>query len=192
MSFEPKRNLPRLERHYYRGHAVIFWTNTVEARTRGWLTPAFHANFREMMLHAAMREHLLCPAYCLMPDHLHLVWLGLRRDSDQLNAMKFLRVYLEPALGDGREWQHQPHDHVLREEERKRNAFARFCFYTLANPVRAKLVKLERDWPFLGAVVPGCPELHPLAEDFWETSWKLYVSERQVEPTPPPIPPLGS
>ena len=33
-----------------------------------------------------------------MPDHLHLVWLGLRLDTDQMNAMSFLRTYLEPAL----------------------------------------------------------------------------------------------
>jgi REP element-mobilizing transposase RayT len=167
MSFEQKGNLPRLERHHYQGHAVIFWTNTLEARARGWLAPAFHAIFREMMLHATAREHLICPAYCLMPDHLHLVWMGLRRESDQLNAMKFLRTHLQPALGAGRKWQHQPHDHVLREEERKRNAFARFCFYTLANPVRDKLVQQERDWPFLGAVVPGFPDLYPFKEDFW-------------------------
>jgi putative transposase len=140
MAPRPKRNLPRLEKHRYQGHAVVFWTNTLEARSRGWLTPAFHATFRELMLHAAAREQLFCPAYCLMPDHLHLVWMGMRRESDQLNAMKFLRTHLEPALGGGREWQHQPHDHVLREKERQRNAFARFCYYKLANPVRAGLV----------------------------------------------------
>ena len=50
------------------------------------------------MLHAAAREGLFCPAYCLMPDHIHLVWLGLRLDTDQLNGMSFLRTYLEPAL----------------------------------------------------------------------------------------------
>ena len=112
-----KGKLPRLEKHHYQGHAVIFWTNTLDERARGWLTPAFHATFRELMLHAAAREHLFCPAYCLMPDHLHLLWMGLRRESDQLNAMKFLRTHLEPALGGGREWQHQPYDYVLREEE---------------------------------------------------------------------------
>ena len=184
MSFDRKRNLPRLERHHYQGHAVVFWTNTLESRARGWLTPAFHAIFREMLLHAAVREHLICPVYCLMPDHLHLIWMGLRRESDQLNAMKFLRTHLEKALGAGREWQHQPHDHVLLEEERKRNAFASFCFYTLANPVRDKLVEQERDWPFLGAVVPGYPTLYPLAENFWEIFWKLYVGAREAESRP--------
>lgn len=142
------------------------------------------------MLHAAAREELFCPAYCLMPDHLHHVWMGLRRESDQLNAMKFLRTQLEAALGNGREWQHQPHDHVLREEERMRNAFAGFCFYTLANPVRAELVKSEREWPYLGALVPGYPDLYPFRDGYWEMFWKLYLATRNSESPPPPTPPL--
>ena len=125
-----------------------------------------------------------------MPDHLHLIWMGLRRDTDQLNAMRFLRRHLEPVLGVGREWQHQAHDHVLREEDRRRNAFASFCFYVLANPVRADLTKCESDWPYNGAIIPGYPNLHPLAEGYWEVFWKIYVGEREAEPPPPSSPPL--
>ena len=144
------------------------------------------------MLHAAAREQLFCHAYCLMPDHLHLIWMGLRCESDQLNSMKFLRTHLEPALGGGREWQHQPHDHVLREEERRRNAFASSCFYTLANPVRDELVKKESDWPYSGAIIPGYPSVHPLADGFRELFWKLYSTEREAEPPPPTVPSLSA
>lgn len=191
MEPEKKGKLPRLEKHFYQGHAVVFWTNTLEERSRGWLTKGFHSTFRELMLHAAAREELLCPAYCLMPDHLHLIWMGLRRESDQLNAMKFLRTNLESALGDGRKWQHQPHDHVLREEERLRNAFASFCFYTLANPVRAELVKRESEWPYLGAIVPGYPDLYPFHERYWELFWRVNLERRNLEPPAPLTPPLG-
>src|SRR5438445_2323714 len=113
----------------------------------------------------------------------------MRRESDQLNAMKFLRTYLEPALGEGREWQHQPHDHVLREEERMRNAFASFCFYTLANPVRAELVNTEKAWPYVGTIVPGYPNLYPFDNGYWELFWKLYYERRNSE-SPPGTPPL--
>jgi hypothetical protein len=119
-----------------------------------------------------------------MPDHLHMIWMGLLADSDQLSGITFLRTHLEPALGEGREWQHQPHDHVLREEERRRGAFARFCFYTLANPVRAGLAKTPHRWPYTGAVVPGYPDLHPLAEDFWPLFWKLYTTAVKSRPLP--------
>src|SRR5258707_15292371 len=90
--------LPRLPREYYQGDAVVFWTLTTFDRARGWLTPSFHQRFQNLMLHTAAREGLACPIYCLMPDHLHFVWMGLRLDSDQMNGMAFLRTYLEPAL----------------------------------------------------------------------------------------------
>ncbi len=86
--------LPRLKREFYQADAVIFWTMPISNRWRGWLTDHFHATFREMMLHAAVREGLVCPAYCLMPDHIHLVWMGLRRDTDQRNGIKFLRAQI--------------------------------------------------------------------------------------------------
>ncbi len=56
----------------------------VKTTTR--FTHGFHAAFRELVLHAAALEDLFCPAYCLMLDHLHLIWMGMRRESDQLNA----------------------------------------------------------------------------------------------------------
>jgi putative transposase len=115
------------------------------------------------MLHAAIREQLFCPAYCLMPDHLHFMWMGMRLASNQLNAMKFLRTQLEPSLGHGRTCQHQSYDHVIREEERRRNAFGKVCYYILENPVRAKIVESSVRWEFQGAILPGYPTLHPLA-----------------------------
>ena len=95
---EPVHRLPRLPRPYYQAFAVVHWTITLERRATGWLNTSFHACFREMPLHAAARETLLCPAYVLMPDHLHLVWMGLKLASDQINAMRFLRKYLLTTL----------------------------------------------------------------------------------------------
>jgi REP element-mobilizing transposase RayT len=188
-SFKQKDNLPRLLRHHYQGHAVVMWTLTMEHHATDWLNELFHLRFRELMLHAAVRERVWCPTYCLMPDHLHLIWMGMRRESDQLNAMRFLRRQLAPTLRPHK-FQHQAHDHVLREDERKRGAFARVCFYVLANPVRAKLVAEGGDWPFSGVIVPGYPELHPMQEDFWERFWKLYATERDSESLEPSVPPM--
>jgi hypothetical protein len=166
-------NLPRLPREYYQADAVVFWTLTVFDRAKGWLTPEFHKSFRELMLHAAAREGLVCPIYCLMPDHLHLVWMGLRLDSDQINGMAFLRTYLEPELSP-RKFQPQAQDEVLRAEQRKRNAFAKVCFYIAANPVRADLIAEKEVWPFTGCLIPGYPKLNPQVEDFWPKFWRIY------------------
>lgn len=182
--------LPRLSREHYQGNAVVHWTLPVSLRRKGWLDARFHAAFRELMLHTAAREGLFCPTYCLMPDHLHLVWMGLRRDSDQLNGMAFLRAHLEPKLAP-KCFQHQAHDHVLKEEERRRNAFTGVCNYVLENPLRAELVKTLTEWPFIDAVVPGYPELHPLQSDFWRLFWKLYGQARHPDAgnvRRPPVP----
>ena len=170
----PRGHLPRLNAEWYRGSAVVFWTHTIAERRTGWLASQFHAVFRELLLHAAARERLLCPIYTLMPDHIHLIWMGTAASSDQRRATAFLRPQLIPHLGSAR-WQHQPHDHVLREEERKRGAFAATCAYLAQNPVRAGLAAAAEAWSFTGCIVPGFPTLHPLARDFWDKFWKIYL-----------------
>jgi putative transposase len=172
--------LPRLAREFYQGDAVVHWTMPMASRATGWLDETFHARFREIMLHAMAREGLICPVYCLMPDHIHLVWMGLKRDSDQLIGMKFLREHLGPALKPCR-FQHQAHDHVLRGEDRKRGAFARICFYILANPIRAGLAKEGEAWPFGGTLMPGYPKFHPREPNFWPRFWKIFQLNRQPD-----------
>ena len=157
---------------------------------RGWLGEAFHSRFRELALHAAVREGLLCPTYWVMPDHLHLVWMGLRRDSDQSNGMAFFRTYLEPELAPNK-FQHQAHDHVLKTEERRRNVFAGVCSYILENPVKAKVAVRADDWEFSGAIVPGYPTLHPLKDGFWRKFWEQYRAMKQPDADKIIRPPLG-
>jgi len=91
-----------------------------------------------------------------------------------------VREHLGPVLLP-HHFQHQAHDHVLREAERQRDAFARVCFYILANPVRAGLIRATEPWRYRGAVVPGYPALHPLKENFWPLFWKLYYAARDPD-----------
>jgi hypothetical protein len=183
-------SLPRLSREHYQADAVVFWTLTVFDKAKGWLTPAFHQRFQYLMLHAAAREGLVCPVYCLMPDHLHLVWMGLRLDSDQINGMAFLRTYLEPELSPAK-FQPQPQDEVLRAEQRKRNAFAKVCFYIAANPARAKLIGEREIWPFTGCIIPGYPKLNPLDEDYWSKFWRIFAKLRHADAGNIKRPPIG-
>jgi hypothetical protein len=105
--------------------------------------------------------------------------------------MRFFRKHLQRELtrrsprGGEFELQKQSHDNVLREADRTRGALARACFYVLENPRRKELVAQPQDWPHLGAVVPGYPFLHPLAEGFWPDFWKLYLKHREPMPAGP-------
>ena len=167
--------MPRLAPVFYQGDAVVHWSLNIKERKTGWLTDGFHYAFRELMLHTMARHGLLCPTYCLMPDHMHIIWMGLTADSDQMRGMAFLRTYLSKALAPFA-LQHQGYEHVLGDEERRRNSFATHCAYVRDNPVRAQLVGDAKEWKFSDALVLGYPEVDPRGADFWETFWKLYAS----------------
>ncbi len=173
MSAVTKSKLPRLAREFYRGRAAVLWTHTIADRKTGWLNERFHHLFRETLLHACHRHSLLAPCYVLMPDHWHLVWMGISAGSDQWLATAFLRKHLQPALVPVK-LQDRAHDHVLRERERARGAFAAACAYVRQNPERASLCSDWRQWPYAGAIIPGYPDLDPRHIDFWETYWRIH------------------
>jgi REP element-mobilizing transposase RayT len=165
---------------------MVHWTLTLEDRATGWLDATFHRRFRELVLHAAARQPLVCPVYCLMPDHIHVVWCGTSARSDQLLAVRFLRKYLNLILKPAR-LQHQSHDHVLDEAEHEPHAFENTAGYVLENPIRAGLVAHAREWKWLGCIVPGYPDLHPLRPGYWEKFWQLYhaMTLGVKQPLPP-------
>ncbi|MCP5545259.1 MAG: hypothetical protein H7A49_15290 [Akkermansiaceae bacterium] len=75
--------------------------------------------------------------------------------------------------------QPQAYDHVLRESERRPDAFEDTVIYIFKNPQRAKLVGEWQDWPFLGTILPGYPDI-PAARfgEFWPMFWKIHNKER--------------
>jgi REP element-mobilizing transposase RayT len=172
-SFERRSHLPRLLPECYRGHASVHWTMTIDQRETGWLNQAFHERFRLIMLHALARYHLACPVYCLMPDHLHLIWAGISPASDQRPACCFLRTHLNAALKP-RKLQLQAFDHVLRGHERRHNALATISEYILQNPVRAGLCRSWQDCPYSNALIAGYPDLDIRQADFWGIFWRIY------------------
>jgi REP element-mobilizing transposase RayT len=130
------------------------------------------------VLHTQARYALTCPVFCLMPDHIHMLWMSLGPGSDQLLAVEFFRKHARPHLHPF-EWQRQGYDHVLREKERKRKAFQKTAFYILENPVRAGLVETARDYPYSGTLVVGYPDLDPHAAGFWDRFWRVDAKLRK-------------
>ncbi len=154
---------------------MVHWTFTVSRRATGWLTPAFHSTWREILLHACARYELLCPAYVLMPDHAHLMLIGLNEIlSDQRTAIAFIRKHTAGALAPHK-WQRQAHDHILRKEERLQEAFSKTCHYIAANPVRKNLCADPAAWPYLGCIAPGYPDLSPTQPDYWDLFWRIHA-----------------
>lgn len=177
MSDQDGDYLRRLPAAAYRGQAYVHWSMTMEDRKTGWLIPIFYYKFREILTHTAFRYGLCCPIYCCMPDHLHLLWIGITDECDQRLAARFFRRQLNRVLEKlGVQLQTQPYDHVLREEERERDAFEIVAEYVARNPERAGLVSVDkyRDYKFTGCLMPGYPELDLWQPDYWDRFWRTY------------------
>ncbi len=174
--------LRRLPPEHYRGQAYVHWSMTMEDRKTGWLIPIFYYKFREILTHTMFRYGLCCPIYCCMPDHIHLLWIGILDGSDQRNAAKYVCKQLNPVLEKlSCRLQLQPYEHVLAEEERERTAFENVVEYIARNPERKGLVEPAqfRDYPFTGCLLPGYPELRLWQDDYWERFWRTYSYLRQ-------------
>jgi putative transposase len=174
--------LKRLPAASYRRQAYVHWSMTIQHRKTGWLVPIFYYKFREILTHTAFRYGLCCPIYCCMPDHLHLLWIGISDGCDQRLAARYFRKHLNPILEKlGAAFQRQPYDHVLREEERERSAFETVVEYIARNPERAGLVRQDgfREYPYTDCLVPGYPELRIWQADYWERFWRIYLHLRE-------------
>jgi REP element-mobilizing transposase RayT len=101
-------------------------------------------------------------AYVVMPDHVHILALGL---SDDASATRLVQRFKQLAgyrfkQQTGRSlWQWSFFDHTLRREE----DLVVVARYIVGNPVRAGLTSLEDEWPHQGGTLVGgakAPSLH--------------------------------
>jgi putative transposase len=168
------KHLPRLPDDFYRGRAWAHWNMTIRDRATGWLDDLFHMRFRESFAELGSARHVGCLAYCLMPDHVHLLLCGLGETSDQRLFIRALRRELGRALAPSA-WQKQPYDSVLRENDRSMGALLTVAHYITANPFRAGFVKQPAEWHYRGAWLPNVGWMDPCAADFGAEFWAGYI-----------------
>lgn len=175
MPYQRPSSLRRLSPEHYRGEAWVHWILTIKARETGWLDGRFLYRFREILTHVTFRYQLACTIFCLMPDHIHMLWTGLTNDSEQLVAMKRFRKDTNESLRRiGFELQKQAYDHVLKDSEIERTAIEDTSNYIAKNPERARLVAPDEfdKYPYTGCLLPGGPQLRPFGEDGWNEVWR--------------------
>jgi REP element-mobilizing transposase RayT len=153
-----RRKLPHLQRDDKR-HFVTFCTY------RRWILPD---DARSIALRCCVHDndvkHFLHVAI-VMPDHVHLVFTPLPNSAQReiyslaeiMGGIKGASAQLINAALErqGRVWQTESFDHVLRCSE----SFDAKVAYILDNPVRAGVVSLSQDYPWIWRR----PERHPYA-----------------------------
>jgi REP element-mobilizing transposase RayT len=86
--------------------------------------------------------------YCLMPDHLHVLFSPADSGRPLKDWLRDFKSYTtnryRKQAGRRRLWQESGYDHVCRTEE----TAEKVLIYIINNPVRTGLVKRWQDWPW--------------------------------------------
>src|SRR5262245_9001549 len=148
----PFKNAPRLSGFDYLGPYRYSLTLCVRQRQRVFVRVEVVSLIEEQIRQAAASKDFAVPAYCFMPDHLHLLVEGLSPDADLRAFVRILKqrtsfTWKRLTKTDVELWQRGYYDHVLRKDE-DTHVVAR---YILGNPVRAGLVEIPAAYAFSGS-----------------------------------------
>ncbi len=125
-----------------------------------WLKKTEIANIVSEAIHHRDQKEYDLYAYCIMSNHVHIVFRHMINENFQGNSTRFpypvtmilkdLKSYTglmaNRVLGrTGSFWKSESYDHIIQTDQELENTIR----YTLNNPVKAKLVSKWVDWPFL-------------------------------------------
>jgi putative transposase len=160
----------RLSQTDYIGQHWFFLTLCCADRRKRFTSPQIYNDFLNVLRPAATRYLFAIHAYCLVPDHVHLLAEGLQPQSDALQFMRALKrntsTQFQKKTGETL-WQKKFYDHILRSTD-SHDAVA---WYIWMNPVRANLCPRPEEYPFLGSLTRTRNHTHrPNTE--WLPPWR--------------------
>jgi putative transposase len=166
-----RRNI-RLSAGNYRGRRLYFVTLCFHNRRRLGANPRIARwIIARLRKHAAACEFFV-HAYCVMPDHVHMLMVGASETSNMLKfvmsfkqetSLEFVRRTHRPL------WQFKYYDHILRG----RDSADRVAWYIWSNPVRKGLCDTPAAYPFLGSFTEaGARMLKASGVAEWTPPWK--------------------
>ncbi len=142
-------------RQAYLGQKRIFgrWDRALDVAQRGpcWLRDPKIADLVAKALHYCDGRLYDLEAFCIMPNHVHMVFAPLPKDDGTYHALSAIMHSLKRytarqanvLLGRrGTFWQGESYDHVVRDEGELHGIIK----YVQNNPVKAGLVKSAGDW----------------------------------------------
>lgn len=176
MSPEFRRKHIRLRSDAYLGRRLYFVTLCFHQRKRFASNPWIASWLIERLRSHSIKAGFLIHAYCMMPDHMHILALGASCDSN-------LRSFIENFKQDtgfvfktkrhAQLWQFKYYDHIVRSEE----AAERLAAYIWTNPVRKSLCRTIQEYPFSGALSDfGISAFRAPTTQLWTPPWKLQPS----------------
>jgi len=147
----------RLDPDLYRisGQPCSF-TIRAYGRLRPFAEPRFAAIAQQCLLESRARYGCEVDAYCIMPDHVHLVATPF---TDRASSLTFVDRFKgltsfrlgRAGSGNSKVWQPRYHDHLIGPDD----VLERIIEYILDNPVRQSLCLQPEDYPWSGIPPPA-------------------------------------
>jgi REP element-mobilizing transposase RayT len=150
--------LSQLDLRYW-GHFDEVLNTALDGPT--WLRRTDVADLVAEAIHYRDGAEYELDAYCIMPNHVHLL-IGVQRFNTCLNAiLQSLKAYTARKCNtlltrQGPFWHHESYDHVIRDGPE----LDRVVRYIIKNPVAAGLCKNWEDWTWT-YVKDGILEMSP-------------------------------
>jgi putative transposase len=155
------------------------------ARSEVFHKPADYAAFLQALREASVRLPMPLLAFCLMPNHFHLVVRPIG-DGDLSHWMQWLmtthvRRYLKHYRHSGHVWQGRFKAFPIQDDDH----LITVVRYVERNPLRADLVALAEDWPWssLGTTGTATGTTPALAHDelLRRGDWPAFVNKPMTE-----------
>jgi putative transposase len=129
------------------------WDAVLDTAQSGpfWLRDLRIASLVAESLHYRDGQVYDLDAFCVMPNHVHLVFTPLSKMDGTHHALAAITHSLKRHTArqanlllerEGSFWQHESYDHVVRDEAERE----RIVTYVLNNPVKAELVERWEEW----------------------------------------------
>jgi putative transposase len=131
----------------YNAQKIIFgkWDSALDNLNCGpdWLLTPEIADLVETSIRNKDGKEYILEAYCIMPNHVHLVCTPLEEGGQYVPISRIMRSlkgstarYANQILHrQGDFWHHESYDHVVRDHKE----FERIVNYVMDNPIRARL-----------------------------------------------------
>jgi putative transposase len=145
------RRTARLLPENYLGRQTYFVTICCDHRAPYLNVQTSAQRVLALLLETAASHSFLLHAYCLMPDHLHVLVEGAH---DTCDLLEFIRLFKQCTAFEFRKFHHRPlwemsyYDHILRPSDHIEDV----ACYIWMNPVRKRLCANASEFPFSGSL----------------------------------------
>jgi len=140
----------RLPRDRYRGRVSAAFTLCLQDHRTLFVEPSIVRCFADFLRKVA-ENGIFNVVFCFMPDHCHLISMGIGDDSDLILGVEEFKQLTGHWLSTNYpefKWEKSFYDRIIRNTEE----LAATVRYVLDNPVRGGLVSNWYEYPYSGSI----------------------------------------